>query len=68
MARMVTTRRVVVSTAAAWLFGFLIFFPIVVTLYFLCPQRYRWLFLLAASYFFYAAWRLEERDEPLVVA
>ena len=28
MARMVTTRRVVVSTAAAWLFGFLIFFPI----------------------------------------
>lgn len=28
MARMVTTRQVVVSTAAAWLFGFLIFFPI----------------------------------------
>lgn len=28
MARMATTRRVVVSTAAAWLFGFLIFFPI----------------------------------------
>jgi sorbitol/mannitol transport system permease protein len=28
MARMVTTKHVVVSTAAAWLFGFLIFFPI----------------------------------------
>ncbi|WP_448033185.1 carbohydrate ABC transporter permease [Bradyrhizobium liaoningense] len=28
MARMATTRRVVISTAAAWLFGFLIFFPI----------------------------------------
>ncbi|MBX3013892.1 MAG: MBOAT family protein [Caldilineaceae bacterium] len=38
---------------------FLIFFPTVVTLYFLCPQRYRWLLLLAASYLFYAAWRVE---------
>ncbi|WP_128924845.1 carbohydrate ABC transporter permease [Bradyrhizobium guangxiense] len=28
MARMATTRRVVVSTIAAWFFGFLIFFPI----------------------------------------
>src|ERR1700753_4192217 len=28
MARMVTTRRVWISTVAAWLFGFLIFFPI----------------------------------------
>jgi sorbitol/mannitol transport system permease protein len=28
MARMVTTRRMIVSTGAAWLFGFLIFFPI----------------------------------------
>src|SRR6185437_13580635 len=28
MARMVTTRRVWISTIAAWLFGFLIFFPI----------------------------------------
>src|ERR1700740_1961733 len=28
MARMVTPRRVVISTAAAWLVGFLIFFPI----------------------------------------
>lgn len=38
---------------------FLIFFPTVVTLYFVCPQRYRWVLLLAASYLFYAAWRLE---------
>jgi sorbitol/mannitol transport system permease protein len=28
MARMVTTRQVIVSTGGAWLFGFLIFFPI----------------------------------------
>lgn len=38
---------------------FLLFFPTVVTLYFLCPQRYRWMLLLAASYLFYAAWRME---------
>lgn len=38
---------------------FLIFFPIVVIAYFLCPQRYRWVWLLAASYLFYAAWRFE---------
>jgi alginate O-acetyltransferase complex protein AlgI len=38
---------------------FLIFFPVVVTAYFLCPQRYRWALLLSASYFFYAAWRIE---------
>lgn len=38
---------------------FLIFFPIVVLLYFACPFRYRWLLLLAASYYFYAAWKLE---------
>jgi D-alanyl-lipoteichoic acid acyltransferase DltB (MBOAT superfamily) len=38
---------------------FLIFFPIVVGLYFACPYRYRWALLLAASYYFYAAWKLE---------
>lgn len=38
---------------------FLIFFPIVVALYFACPYRYRWALLLAASYYFYAAWKLE---------
>jgi len=38
---------------------FLIFFPLVVAGYFLCPHRYRWALLLAASYYFYAAWKLE---------
>lgn len=38
---------------------FLIFFPIVLILYFACPYRYRWALLLAASYYFYAAWKLE---------
>ncbi|MCQ3980576.1 MAG: poly(beta-D-mannuronate) O-acetylase [Anaerolineae bacterium] len=37
---------------------FLIFFPTVVVLYFACPYRYRWALLLAASYYFYAAWKL----------
>ncbi|HYG37840.1 MAG TPA: MBOAT family O-acyltransferase [Cytophagales bacterium] len=34
---------------------FLIFFPIVTTLYFLLPYKYRWILLLAASCFFYMA-------------
>ncbi len=34
-------------------FNFLIFFPIVIVLYFLLPQKYRWGFLLIASYYFY---------------
>lgn len=34
---------------------FLIFFPIVTLLYFLFPQKYRWLHLLIASCIFYAA-------------
>ena len=38
---------------------FLIFLPTVVVLYFLLPHRYRWLLLLAASYFFYMSWRPE---------
>jgi D-alanyl-lipoteichoic acid acyltransferase DltB (MBOAT superfamily) len=40
-------------------FHFLLFFPIVVTLYFFLPHRYRWMFLLAASYYFYMCWRPE---------
>ncbi len=35
---------------------FLIFFPIVVTLYFSIPHKYRWAMLLAASYYFYMCW------------
>lgn len=37
-------------------FEFLVFFPTVVTLYFLAPFRLRWLLLLVASYVFYMAW------------
>ncbi|HRZ39470.1 MAG TPA: MBOAT family protein, partial [Candidatus Omnitrophota bacterium] len=35
---------------------FIIFFPIVVLLYFLCPYRFRWVLLLCASYYFYMCW------------
>ncbi len=37
-------------------FEFLIFFPVVVTLYFASPYRFRWALLLAASYYFYGSW------------
>lgn len=36
--------------------SFLIFFPVVTVLYFLLPQRWRWVWLLAASYYFYMSW------------
>lgn len=35
---------------------FALFFPIVTTVYFLLPYRFRWAWLLAASYYFYMAW------------
>ncbi|MCM1149338.1 MAG: MBOAT family protein [Butyricicoccus sp.] len=35
---------------------FLIFFPVVTLVYFLIPQKFRYLFLLAASYYFYMSW------------
>jgi len=38
---------------------FLIFFPAVVIIYFLIPHRFRWVFLLLSSYYFYMAWRPE---------
>lgn len=37
-------------------FQFLIFFPVVVLLYFLIPQKVRYLWLLGASYYFYMCW------------
>lgn len=40
-------------------FQFLIFFPIVLTLYFLLPFRYRTVLLLASSYFFYMCWKAQ---------
>ncbi len=39
--------------------AFLKFFPIVVAVYFVTPSRYRWFWLLAASYYFYMSWKPE---------
>lgn len=36
---------------------FLVFFPIVAIVYFVIPQKWRWLLLLCASYLFYMSWR-----------
>lgn len=38
---------------------FLVFFPTVVCLYFIVPLRFRWMFLLGASYYFYMSWKPE---------
>jgi alginate O-acetyltransferase complex protein AlgI len=38
---------------------FIIFFLVAATVYAICPPRYRWAWLLAASYYFYASWALE---------
>lgn len=35
---------------------FLIFFPIVVTLYFLIPHKYRYIWIFLTSYYFYMCW------------
>ena len=37
---------------------FLIFFPIVLLLYFVLPQKLRWVMLLLASYYFYISWNV----------
>jgi D-alanyl-lipoteichoic acid acyltransferase DltB (MBOAT superfamily) len=39
--------------------GFLIFFPIVAMVYFLIGQKYKWVWLLGASYYFYMNWKPE---------
>jgi len=39
--------------------SFLIFFPIVVIVYFLIPQKARWIWLLVSSYYFYMSWNPE---------
>ena len=39
--------------------GYLFFLPITVMLYYAIPYRWRWVFLLVASYFFYLIWRVE---------
>jgi alginate O-acetyltransferase complex protein AlgI len=38
---------------------YLLFLPIVVALYFIIPARFRWILLLAASYYFYMCWKVE---------
>ena len=38
---------------------FIFFLPIVILLYFLTPSKYRWVLLLAASYYFYMCWKVE---------
>ncbi len=35
---------------------FLLFFPVVVCLYFLIPQKWKWVWLLVSSYYFYMSW------------
>ena len=35
---------------------FLIFFPVVVLIYFLIPQKIKWIWLLISSYYFYMSW------------
>lgn len=35
---------------------FLFFFPIVTLFYFIIPQQLRWIWLLAASYYFFMSW------------
>lgn len=35
---------------------YFVFLPLVVGLYFLLPQRFRWVLLLGASYYFYMSW------------
>lgn len=38
---------------------FVIFLPLVIIFYFLLPQKYRWVLLLGASYYFYMSWKVE---------
>ena len=38
---------------------YVIFLPIVLLVFYLIPHRYRWIFLLASSYYFYMCWKVE---------
>ncbi len=38
-------------------FQFLLFFPLTVFIYFILPVRFRWVFLLISSYYFYMNWK-----------
>ena len=37
-------------------FSYALFLPIVFILYWLIPQKFRWIILLMSSYYFYASW------------
>lgn len=37
-------------------FSFMVFFPIVFFIYWILPQRFKWVLLLVASYYFYMSW------------
>jgi len=39
--------------------NFLFFFPVVTALYYMIPHRFRWILLLASSYYFYMCWKVE---------
>ena len=39
--------------------AYLIFFPVVITCYFILPFKLRWFFLLAASYYFFMSWKID---------
>ena len=38
---------------------FVLFLPFVIILYYMIPHKYRWVMLLAASYYFYMSWKVE---------
>ena len=38
---------------------FLLFFPVVAVLYFAIPQKFRWIWLLISSYYFYMSWSVK---------
>ncbi|MEN8228342.1 MAG: MBOAT family O-acyltransferase [Bacteroidota bacterium] len=38
---------------------FVLFLPVVITIYFLIPPKFRWILLLASSYYFYMSWKVE---------
>ncbi len=40
-------------------FDFILFLPLIVVLFYATPQRFRWMLLLAASYYFYMCWRVD---------
>ena len=37
-------------------FGYALFLPVVFTLYWITPGKFRWIILLMSSYYFYASW------------